>query len=150
MLPTTAPIVDLTIGGKARKLYFGFRAWHSIGVNPLRPSEVSAFASNLNPESAAKFILAGLTAYQALARRLAKEDGEEPPAECSESWDMDRVLDMLDIAAFTQLMEAIGKSEEGAGDAPEGNAPRPMAPAGENSEPSGDTISDSPTPSSGS
>jgi hypothetical protein len=43
MLPTTATIIDIVLGGKPEKLYFSFRAWHTLQVNPLKPAEVQDF-----------------------------------------------------------------------------------------------------------
>lgn len=111
-MPTTAPVVEILLGGKARKLYYGFRAWHLLGVNPLRTAEVQAFLADLDIEKAAKWVWAGLCAHEALVRRLAFEDHQEPPP--AEEWDLDRVIDLLDAGAFGEILEAIKKASEGA------------------------------------
>ncbi len=110
MLPTTAQIVDITLGGQPERMYFSFRAWHTLGVNPLRLADVRAFLENLDPEKASRWVLAGLEGYRALVKRLA-ESGDEP---AGEAWDLDRVLDVLDADAFGAIVAAIGAAS-GAG-----------------------------------
>jgi hypothetical protein len=117
MLPTTAQIVDITLGGKPEKMYFSFRAWHTLGVNPLKPADVQAFLEELDPEKAARWILAGITGYQALVTRLA-EPGD---ALIVEAWDFDRVLDVLDTEAFGAIVAAIGAASGEKAEADAGN-----------------------------
>jgi hypothetical protein len=112
MLPTTAQIIDITLGGRKVKLYFSFRAWHTLKVNPMRPAEVAEFLNGINVEQAAAWIAAGIKGYQALAKRLAEQDGEVPPAECSEDWDTDRIMDLIDVTAFGEIVEAIGAANK--------------------------------------
>jgi hypothetical protein len=116
-LPTTAQIVDIELGGKTRQMYFSFRAWKSLEVNPLRPTEVAEFLQGLDAEKAARWVLAGIQGHQALVRRLAEQDGETPPP--AEVWDLDRVLDLLDVNAFGAIVTALGAApEEKAGTEP--------------------------------
>jgi len=117
MLPTTATIVDITLGGKPEKMYFSFRAWHTLGVNPLKPAEVQAFLEDLDPMKAARWVLAGIGGYQALVKRLA-EPGDAPVAE---TWDLDRVLDVLDSEAFGAIVAAIGAASGAKVEAEPGN-----------------------------
>jgi hypothetical protein len=105
MLPTTATIVDITLGGHSEKMYFSFRAWNSLQVNPLKPAEVQKFLEDLNPDKAARWVLAGLEGYQALFNRL-RDDAAEPVK--INAWDLDRVLDVLDTQAFGAIVAAIG------------------------------------------
>ena len=118
MLPTTATIVDITLGGKPEKMYFSFRAWHTLQVNPLKPAEVQAFLEDLNPEKAARWILAGLTGYRALFNRL--REGDADPVKI-DAWDLDRVLDMLDAEAFGAIVAAIGAASGAPAEPDEGN-----------------------------
>jgi hypothetical protein len=106
MLPSTENVVSVELGGRSISLYYSFRAWHSIGVNPLRPEEIQGLMSSLDPEKAAAFIAAGIQGHQRLVKRLCEQDGEQPPS--FESWDTDRVLDLMDAAAFARIIEAIG------------------------------------------
>jgi hypothetical protein len=108
MLPTTAQIIDITLGGRGVKLYFSFRAWRILGVNPMRPAEVAEFLGAIDVEKAAAWIEAGIKGHQALVRRLAEQDGEQPPPVCSEVWDQDRIMDLIDVTAFGEIVEAIG------------------------------------------
>jgi hypothetical protein len=117
MLPTTATIVDITLGGRPEKMYFSFRAWHSLQVNPLKPADVQEFLNALDPEWAARWVLAGLTGYQALVRRL----GEPGDAAAAEAWDLDRVLDLLDGDAFGAIVAAIGAASGAKAEAEPGN-----------------------------
>lgn len=110
MLPSTAQIVDIELGGKTRQMYFSFRAWKSLEVNPLKPAEVTDFLQGLDAEKAARWVLAGIQGHQALVKRLAEQDGEtSPPAEV---WDLDRVLDLLDVNAFGAIVTALGAAAE--------------------------------------
>jgi hypothetical protein len=116
-LPTTAQIVDIELGGKTRQMYFSFRAWKSLNVNPLRPAEVAEFLQGLDAEKAARWVLAGIQGYQAVMRRLAEFDCDPPPEQ--EAWDVDRVLDLLDVNAFGSIVTALGAAaEEKAGPEP--------------------------------
>jgi hypothetical protein len=115
MLPTTAQIIDIAIGGREVKLYFSFRAWHTLGVNPMRPAEVAEFVQAIDVGKAADWIGAGIKGHQALLRRLAEQDGEPPPPVCAEVWDQDRIMDLLDVTAFGGIMEAIGRATTAGG-----------------------------------
>ena len=105
MLPTTAPIVDIELGGRTRKLYFGFRAWKILGVNPMKPADLQKFLDEIDPQKAAEWIYAGLQGHVALVRALAREDGQPEPE--IQEIDLETVLDFLDAETFTSIVAAI-------------------------------------------
>lgn len=119
MTPSTAPIVEISLGGHARKLYYSFRAWHELGVNPLKPSEMEAFLREIDPMKAARFVWAGIVGHQAHLKRRAELDGETPPA--VEEWTADRVLDLLDADVFSQIIDAMNKASGVQSAEPSGN-----------------------------
>lgn len=118
MLPTIAKIIDINLGGRNVQMYFSLRAWHTLGVNPMRVSEVIELQQKLDVEKAAALVAAGIKGHQALLKRLAEQDGEPPPPICSEIWDQDRIMDLIDITAFGEILEAIGASQKSADEAP--------------------------------
>jgi len=92
-------------------MYFSFRAWKSLEVNPLKVEEVQKYLTDLDAERAARWVMAGIHGHQALVKRLAEQDGETPPP--AEVWDLDRVLDLLDVNAFGAIVTALGAAAEG-------------------------------------
>lgn len=136
-MTTTAPIIEIVLAGTPVKLCYTFRAFRELGVNPMKPSTVAEFFGSLDTESAAKWVAAGVSGYNALAKQL----GEDPQ---QRQWSVDDALDVLDMKAFQQIITAAQAAmvpEEATEEKPKDENPLvEMASVGENSGPSPDSI----------
>ena len=104
---TTAPIVEIVLGGRPVKLCYTFRAFHEMKLNPMRKEDVEAYFSDLSPERAAEWVAAGARGYVRLMTQLARQNGEAAPAESADDWTTESVLDVMDTVTFTAILEAI-------------------------------------------
>lgn len=96
MEPTTAHTIEITLDGQPRTLKYGFRAFHELKLNPFKPSTLVEFFTELDVESAARFVRAGLL-YEYRGKDAPRK-GEEPPT-------TDDIIDGLDMAAFMRTLQ---------------------------------------------
>ncbi len=95
--PTSAPIVEVTLGGQKRTILMGFRAWKKLNLNPFKNDEIKNYMQDLDVEKAAAFVQAGMEN----AAVVMKTD----PAPT-----LEETIDMLDVFSFNAVMTAINNS----------------------------------------
>lgn len=113
MQPTTAPIIEIELGGRSVELCYTFRAFHELKLNPMKQADVEAYFSALTPERAAEWVVAGARGYIRLMAQLARQNGEPAPEGSVDDWTTDNVLDVLDTATFGAIVEAIAEANKG-------------------------------------
>jgi hypothetical protein len=117
--PSVAPIVPISLGGEARGLKFGFRAFRYLQVNPFNPDEINGyFGGAWSPEKVCHIIIAGLLHEYA---KNGPREGQKPPED-------DDLIDILDLQQCPALIKAVNEALEGddESDKPEGK-PEPSA-----------------------
>lgn len=92
--PTTAPVIEIKLGGKKYQVLLGFRAYKKLGLNPFKAREIVEYLNNLDADKAANFLHAGI---ENAARVLKVE----------QSISADEVLDNLDTFTFNAALQAI-------------------------------------------
>lgn len=109
-LPTAAPTAEVQLGGEARTLKYGFRAYKEIGLNPFDPDSIRAF-SEAKPtiDSLAGQIRAGLLHEYV---KGGVREGQTPPT-------VEEVVDQLDSFNFLAIFEGIKKAMGVDGEKPE-------------------------------
>lgn len=95
--PTSAPIVEVELGGKKRKILMGFRAYKKLELNPFKNDEIKNFMTGLDIDKAAAFVQAGMENAALVLQTEAAPTIEE-------------VIDMLDVYSFNAVMMAINSS----------------------------------------
>ena len=111
-MPTTAPVVDITLGGRPVKLCYTFRAFHEMHLNPMKQADVEAYFADLSPERAAAWVCAGARGYIRLMAHMARQEGRPAPPESVDEWTVEGVMDVMDTATFSAIIEAIKAAAE--------------------------------------
>lgn len=104
----------ISLNGESHTLWYGLRAWMSLGVNPLKPSEIQTHSETLDPTGVAKFVQAGMLWRYRQGEEL---EGQQPP-------DIDFLIDHLDVPKFLTMLD---KSTEAAGLKPKDEPKEPTA-----------------------
>ncbi len=123
--PTSAPIVEIVLGGQKRTILMGFRAYKKLNLNPFKTDEIKDYVMSLDIEKAAAFVQAGME-----NAAIALKTNDAPSLE--------ETIDMLDVFSFNAVMMAINKSVTPASAPVKANGADPQeAQTGSQSGPSG-------------